>query len=78
MSFLVLDTSPTEDTGITMDSGRSDCPNSGEVKRRMDKVKIMSICLTLFPIMWIRRTQVILEFGLFYKKVGRLWNVSDL
>ena len=27
----------------------------------------MSICLTWFPIVWFRRTQVIPEFGGFYK-----------
>jgi len=31
----------------------------------------------LVPYWWIRRTQYIPELGLFYKKVGWLWRVSD-
>jgi len=26
---------------------------------------------------WVRRTQYITPFGLFYKEVGRLWRLSD-
>ena len=26
---------------------------------------------------WIRKTQVILEYVMFYKNVGRLWRLSD-
>jgi len=41
------------------------------MKLRRNTEKIMSICLTRFPI-WFRRTQVIPSFGRFYKKVGIL------
>ena len=45
------------------------------LKRNMEKM--MSICLTWFPIGWFRRTLYITSIGLFYKNVGRLWKVSD-
>jgi len=39
--------------------------------------RMMSRCFTWFLIGGYRRTQYIPEFGGFYKKVGRLWRVSD-
>ena len=38
---------------------------------------MMSICLTLVSYKWIRKTQVIPQFGEFYKEVGVTWRVSD-
>ena len=31
----------------------------------------------LVPYWWIRKTQVIPEYVVFYKNVGRLWRLSD-
>jgi len=42
-----------------------------EVSRRTERM--MSICLTWFPIGRFRRNQYITSIGLFYKNMGRLW-----
>ena len=40
-------------------------------------MRMMSKCLTWFPIGGFRKTQVIPEYVVFYKNVGRIWRVSD-
>jgi hypothetical protein len=51
-----------------------DCPNKGEERRRIE-MRRMSRCFTLVYYWWFRKTQVIPELGVFYKKWGRLWRV---
>jgi hypothetical protein len=45
------------------------------VRLKRKRERIMSICLTRFPISGFRRTQVIPELGLIYKEVGILLGV---
>ena len=48
-----------------------------EMKLKRNTEKIMSICLTWFPIGGYRRTRNIPSIGLIYKNEGGLWWVSD-
>ena len=51
--------------------------NRGQVKRKMEEIKIMSICFTWFPIGGYRRTQYITSIGLNFNVWGVFWRVSD-
>ena len=46
------------------------CENAWEERIRIERM--MSRCFTWFPIFWFRKTQVIPEYGGFYKNVGVL------
>ena len=47
------------------------------VRLKRNREKMMSICLTRFPIRCFRRILNITSIGLNYKNVGRLWRLSD-
>ena len=40
-------------------------------------MRMMSICLTRFPFGVLGEPYIYHDLGVFYKKVGRLWKVSD-
>ena len=44
-----------------------------EMKLKRNTEEMMSICFIEFPIGGFRKTQVIPEYVVFYKEVGRLW-----
>ena len=49
-------------------------PQEKMMKLKRKRERMMSRCLTWYPIGGFRRTQYITSIGLFYKNVGRLWS----
>ena len=81
ISFLVLDTSPIPETGTMIVSGRSDWPNKGEEKRRIE-MRMMSICFTWVPISGSEEPNIYHDLGCFTRMWGFylegvwLWRIS--
>jgi len=48
-----------------------------EMKLKRNIERIMSICLTCFPISGIGEPNIYHDSGVYYKNVGRMWRVSD-
>ena len=47
------------------------------VRLKRNRERKMSRCFTRFPISGYRRTKLYHDLGVFYKKLGRLWRLSD-
>ena len=67
--FRLSEISPRVPTGITMVSSRSDCPNRGEERKRIERM--MSIrCFNWVPIGELVEPNIYHYLGVDYKKVG--------